>query len=137
MKKIAFIVILLFSTLSNAQANNCNNTVANELTVGAVCNFISWNSSNNSDFWDGAGTNGTCGEADLDDAWGWFDATSTSTTITYNPDSRDAILTLFEGNCDTNGTAVGCSDAGLAGDAETITYNTTIGTRYRVRIKIH
>lgn len=135
MKKITFLLTILFFIKSFGQTNNCNNNGSGQLIVGSSCNLINWNSTNGSDYWDGASTNGTCNEADLDDAWGWFDATSTSTTITYNPDTQDAILTLFEGACNQNGTAVACLDDGLAGDAETIIYATTIGTRYRVRIQ--
>lgn len=60
-------------------------------------------------------------------------ATSTSTTITYNS-TNDAILHLFTGGCSGTMTALACSDSGSSGN-ETITYATTIGTRYRVRIQ--
>ncbi|MBV7269332.1 T9SS sorting signal type C domain-containing protein [Winogradskyella luteola] len=134
-KKILFLIACALSTYAFSQANNCNNNAIGELTVGDSCNFQSWDSNNNSDYWNAADTNGNCNEEDLDDAWGWFNATSTSTTVSYQPYTEDAILTLFEGNCNTNATAVACSDDGFDGDAEVVTYATTIGTRYRVRIQ--
>lgn len=134
-KKITLILIFLFSISAFSQRNNCDNNAGGQLTVSNSCNFQTWDSNNNSDYWDAAGANGNCNEADFDDAWGWFDATSTSTTIAYQPDSRDAILSLFEGGCNPNGTAVACSDTSGNGGIEVIVYPTTIGTRYRVRIQ--
>ena len=136
MKKV-LTTLALATTLSlglNAQtpANNCAGTAGSELTVGSSCNPITWNSANGSDYWNAAAG---CNAADLDDAWGWFNATSTSTTIVYTPTFRDAILTLFEGGCANNMASVACSDVGLGGDPETIVYNTTPGVNYRVRIQ--
>ena len=47
--------------------------------------IITFNSTNNTDYWDDAGIWGVCNEGDFDDAWMWFDATSTSTTAEYMP----------------------------------------------------
>lgn len=129
--KFAFILFaLLISTNSYSQLSDCGNGAAGQLTVGTSCNPVSFNSNNNSDYWDSASG---CNAQDLDDAWGWFDATSTTTTITYNS-AQDAILHLFTGACATGMTALACSDATLSGN-ETITYATTPGTRYRIRIQ--
>ncbi|EAZ95669.1 CHU large protein [Flavobacteria bacterium BAL38] len=114
------------------QRNDCDSNAGGQLTVNSTCTFQTWDSNNSTDYWTSAAG---CNAADLDDAWGWFDAISTSTTITYSPDTRDAILTLFEGACATTMTAVACADAFGNGGDETITYSTTIGQRYRVRIQ--
>ncbi len=130
------ILILMFGlfgiTNTFGQTFDCDDNVGGELTVGTSCTFQTWDSTNNTDYWNSAAG---CNAADLDDAWGWFDAISTSTTITYSPDTRDAILTLFEGACATTMTAVACADAFGNGGDETITYATTPGLRYRVRIQ--
>ncbi|NHN25387.1 hypothetical protein FIA58_006840 [Flavobacterium jejuense] len=121
---------LLFSLNSVGQLNDCGNGAAGQLTVSATCSPVSFDSSNGTDYWNGASG---CNATDNDDAWGWFDATSTSTTITYNS-TRDAVLHLFTGNCSTGMTPIACSDNTWFGD-ETITYPTTPGVRYRIRIQ--
>lgn len=107
-------------------------TTASEFTVTTTCVTSAFNSTTNSDYWNSA--NG-CNATDEDDAWLWFIAIHTSTTITYDPDIRDAVLHLFTGSCATNMTHLTCADANGAGSAETITYATTPGTVYRVRIQ--
>lgn len=128
-------LLLLFTvfgfTDAFGQLSDCGNGAGGQLTVGTNCSSpVAFNSTNNTDYWDGATG---CNASDQDDAWGWFDATSTSTTITYNS-ANDAILHLFTGTCATGMTALACSDNTVTGD-ETITYATTPGVRYRVRIQ--
>lgn len=129
------IACVLFFSFSFGQRNNCDDNAAGEIIVGSTCVTQPLNSSNNSDYWNGAAADGSCSAADLDDVWMWFVATSTSTTITYTPDIRDAILHLFEGNCNTGMTSVACSDNIGNGVAETIVYATTPGTTYRIRVQ--
>ena len=135
-KNLAGIFILLFGLFGTidifAQRNDCDDNAGGELTVNSSCTFTAWNSNNNSDYWNSATG---CNATDQDDAWGWFDAIANSTTITYSPDTRNAVLTLFEGACATTMTAVACADALGNGGDETITYATTPGLRYRVRIQ--
>lgn len=134
--KTTSLLVLLFTVLGFSdvfgQRNDCDNNAGGQLTVNSTCTFQAWNSNNNTDYWNSAAG---CNAADRDDAWGWFDATSTSTTITYSPDTEDAVLTLFQGACAVTMTAVACADAFGAGGDETITFATTIGQRYRVRIQ--
>ena len=114
------------------QRNDCDSNAGGQLTVNSTCTFQTWDSNNNTDYWNSASG---CNAGDYDDAWGWFDATSTSTTITYSPDTEDAVLTLFQGACSATMTSVACADVFGAGGDETITFATTIGQRYRVRIQ--
>lgn len=114
------------------QRNDCDSNAGGQLTVNSTCTFQTWDSNNNTDYWNSATG---CNAGDFDDAWGWFDATSTSTTITYSPDTEDAVLTLFQGACSATMTSVACADVFGAGGDETITFATTIGQRYRVRIQ--
>ncbi|WP_028871516.1 GEVED domain-containing protein [Psychroserpens burtonensis] len=130
-----FTIIICLGLNAQTPSANCNTAAGSELTVGVICNNIAWDSNNNSDYWDGAAG---CFSGDFDDAWGWFTATSTSTTITYEPNAnRDAILTLFDAACDPNMVSLDCSDAGGNGVAETIVFNTVIGIDYKVRIQIY
>lgn len=130
-----FIILTLFSYNLKAQRPGCDNNAAGQITVGSSCSYTSWDSNNNNDWWDNASG---CGGWDGDDVWGWFTATSTSTTITYSADAGfDPVLHLFEGGCATAATltAVACADNTGSGGIETITYATTIGTVYRVRVQ--
>jgi hypothetical protein len=128
-------ILLLFSVISLnfktlAQTNNCAYS-GTSITVGTDCSSPSnFNSTNNSDYWDGFSG---CSSSDNDDAWWWFTATGTSTTITYNSTS-DAVMHLFTGACATNMSALACVDNNSSGE-ETITYATTIGTDYSIRIQ--
>jgi len=128
------VALFMLCGISNVfgQRSDCDSNAGGQLTVNSTCTFQTWDSNNNTDYWNSAAG---CNAADRDDAWGWFDATSTSTTITYSPDSEDAVLTLFQGACSATMASVACADAFGAGGDETITFATTIGQRYRVRIQ--
>jgi hypothetical protein len=126
------IVLALVLGFVYGQQDNCDDLVAGQLTVNTSCTPIAFNSTNSTDYWDSPAG---CSAADEDDAWGWFIATSTSTTITYTPTTQDAILTLLTGACSPTMGYLVCSNIGGAGVTETITYATTIGTKYRVRIQ--
>jgi len=140
MKKSNFYRRSLFLTiwfycLSNiviAQTNQCNNNLAGEVAVNGTCITSVFDTDTNNDYWDG--TDFSCNSTDQDDKWVWFTATANSTTITYNTTS-DAVLHLFEGAaCNINMVPVDCADNTVTGD-ETITYATTIGMVYHVRIQ--
>ena len=130
-------LLLVFCGFNNVfgQSAACGSGVGGQLMVGTTCASVVFNSSANTDYWDGASG---CNSADLDDAWGWFDATATTTTITYSPElNRDAILHVFTGTCSATMTALTCADGWGNGGAETITFTTTIGTRYYVRVQCY
>lgn len=130
-----YLVLFLFFTnfiFSQSSTSNCSITSSSsEILVGSSCNYIDFNLSNNTDYWNGATG---CNAADLDDAWGWFTATSNSTTITYYS-NNDPILHLFTGSCSTSMSPLACSDNIGDGVAETITYNTNPGQKYIIRIQ--
>ena len=134
--KLLYLIITLicFNAASFSQRNNCDNNAGGQLTVGAACVPVTWNSTNNTDYWNNASG---CGATDRDDVWGWFTATSTNTTITYQPAAgRDAILSIFTGACNgTTMTSAACANAGGNGVAETISGPTVIGNNYRVRVQ--
>lgn len=136
-KHTTILTVVLSSLVAiplSAQTNNCNDNAAGQLTVGTTCNPVPFNTQDNVNWWTGSGTYGTCAEL-FGDAWMWFDATSTTTTITYDPLVEDAVLTIFQGACNANGPSIACSDVAGYGGAETITLSTVPGTRYHVRIE--
>ncbi|NMH24584.1 IPT/TIG domain-containing protein, partial [Flavobacterium solisilvae] len=132
-----FFAILIFSFLGFSNiafsqlTNGCGDGAAGQIIVGTNCNFVNFNSNGNTDYWDGASG---CNAGDYDDAWGWFDAISTTTTISYYS-ANDAIIHLFTGSCSTTMTALACADDFGNGGTETITYATTPGVRYRIRVQ--
>jgi len=135
MKKLIKIkTILLFSAIvlnfigyGQLQPNDFCAT-ATALTVNASC--INNTFTMPSSFTNSGGNPATCNGANQDDGWYSFVATATSTTITASA-TQDIIIHLYSA-C---GTLLTCSDATVAGGIETITYATTIGTIYRIRIQ--
>lgn len=105
----------------------------NQFTVGATCTPVTFNKPNG---WAANLTpaGSTCNSGAFSDAFGWFQATSTSTTITYAPNAQDVILHVFSGTCAAP-VQVACADVGLAGVAETVTFTTTVGTSYFFRVQ--
>ncbi|KAB2858823.1 MAG: hypothetical protein F9K09_04595 [Flavobacteriales bacterium] len=134
MKNIYNILLLfIFSGISSfsfAQTSNCAYT-GTALTVGSSCTTVAFNSNNNTNNWTSA--SGCNASPSYDDAWWWFTATATSTTITYNSTS-DAILHLLTGTCSATMSYLACADNTSSGN-ETITYATTIGTNYAIRVQ--
>jgi hypothetical protein len=76
---------------------------------------------------------GTCNSTMQDDAWGWFTATSTFTTVRYQGD-QDAILHLFTGTCAAL-EPLACADAFGGTAPESVTLPTVIGQDYFVRVQ--
>ncbi|ASS48298.1 MAG: hypothetical protein A3D31_19290 [Candidatus Fluviicola riflensis] len=118
-----------------AQSPSCDDVAGAQLAVGTSCTPVTFDSNGNTDYWNSAGTWGFCNELDQDDYWMWFDATGTTTTITYTPSNGDPILTIFDGPCSpTMNSNIACSD-NIGTVPETITMTTVPGTRYRIRIQ--
>lgn len=132
-RKLYLVLFLIFTNFIFSQSNDCSLTsAAGELSVGNSCSYQTFNSNNNSNYWNDATG---CNAGDWDDAWGWFTATSNSTVINYQPTNRDAILHLFTGSCSQTMTSLACSNIGGNGVLETITYATTPGEKYMIRIQ--
>jgi len=130
-----FLVLLASCSLSAfAQTNACNDNAGGQMPVNNSCNYSFFDIDHNNDFWDGATG---CGATDVDATWGWFTATSTSTTITYDPLTAgfDPIVTIFTGACAANMTALTCVNAAGNNGVETVVVPTTNGTVYRVRVQ--
>jgi hypothetical protein len=130
---LCMVVFLCFNVNGFGQtpANDCTTVTAGaQLTVGATCTTTPWDSTNGTNYWQ---SNYTCNATNRDDAWGWFTATSTLTTITYTS-TLNAIVTLFTGACSPTMTSLACADNTTTG-SETMTYPTVIGTIYMIRIQ--
>lgn len=115
-------------------SDNCSYAAANQYPVGAACTLSAFNMPN------AFGANvapTTCNAGAYDDAFGWFTATATSTTITYDPTGLldDPILHILTGPCGGPYTDVACSDIGLGGGNESLTLATTVGTNYLIRVQ--
>ena len=123
-------IFIFVASQTYGQSNECSYS-GTAITVGSSCSYSTFNSNNSTDYW--ANPSG-CGAGSYDDAWWYFTATGTTTTITYTS-NRDAVLHLFTGACATNMTYLACSDATSSG-AETISnYTTVIGQNYAIRIQ--
>ncbi len=127
------LLLVLIGAGEKASAQSSNTCAgANLFTVGTSCSY--------SDF-DVAGTYtatynpGTCSAGSFDDGWGRFVATNTTTTVTFDPDNNHRpILHVFSGSCGSL-TEVACVDAGSTGTNATVTFSTTVGTTYYVRVQ--
>jgi len=131
----SFGVLLLsaVATLVSAQTatDACTYSVGNQYTVGASCSPQTFNKPNT---FTATYLPTGCGASANNDAWGWFTATATSTSITYAPGSGNPRIHLFDGACGSLN-QLACINAGGNGAAETLTYATTIGVNYMIRIQ--
>jgi len=144
LKFALFLLFSLFSLNSFSQTPSdtpCGDPAGSELTVGAAntCNNITWGTASTTSYWT---PDGTCAGGIFDDAWGWFDATSTATEIIYSPNFVNGTIHLFDAGpagapiaCSPTAISVACSNIGGNNVDEIITYATTVGNRYRIRIQ--
>lgn len=79
---------------------------------------------------------GTCNGSFKPAAYGWFIATSPSTTISYGPDdpNSDVILHVYDGAC-SSANEVACVDDNDDGHEEFMTFPTTINDQYMIRVE--
>jgi hypothetical protein len=127
---------LLASLVSQAQtaSDACGYDVGNEYPVDNSCEFRTFNKPST---FTSFTTPANCSGTNNNDAWGWFTATGTSTTITFDPDSdHRPIIHLFTGTCGSL-TQVACNNSGSTGTNAQVVANTTPGTTYLVRIQRH
>lgn len=131
---LGLFLLLTTDLFGQAPSDLCvNSGAANQFPVGASCTPITFNKpvafvANLTP----AGN--TCNSGTFDDAFGWFQATSTATTVRYTPATQDGILHVFSGTCAAP-VEVACADVGGAGVAETVTFATIIGTTYFFRVQ--
>ncbi|MBN2668222.1 MAG: T9SS type A sorting domain-containing protein [Bacteroidales bacterium] len=78
---------------------------------------------------------GSCNSDARDDGWAWFVGDGNSVTVTYNPDSRDAIVHVLAISTGCTISLTGCADDFGNGGSESVTFLSTLGTIYLVRIQ--
>ena len=78
---------------------------------------------------------GSCGSGAYADAYGWFTATSASTSMTFAPNTaQDPVLHILTGACGALTTVVCADDLGPGG-SESISFPTVIGQNYIIRVQ--
>lgn len=128
----ALLLCVAVNAIGQAPSDLCvNSGAANQFPVGATCTPITFNKPNTFAA-NLTPAGGTCNSGAFGDAFGWFQATSTATTVTFAPTGQDAILHVFSGTCAAP-VQVACADAAGAGGAESVSFATTIGTSYFFR----
>ena len=133
-RSLSLLVLLLAVRMTSAQTatDACGFTAGARYTVNSSCTLQAFDKPAS---FVPNGNPGSCGAGNNDDAWGWFQATATTTAITYDPaGAEDAILHVFSGACGALA-LVGCANNGGNGIDETVTIATAIGTNYAVRVQ--
>ncbi len=112
-------------------SDDCAQTMTNQYAVITACQPFGMPLS----FTSGSST-GSCSTLDRD-AYGWFTATSDSTSITILPNNNaDVGLQVFSGSCGTLNLLACIDDRGPTG-LETTTIHTIIGDPYFVRVQVY
>lgn len=130
---IALVVCLaLPDVFAQVSSNTCGTNAANKYPVMTSCYPIAFNKPTS---YTAIHNPGSCNAGANDDAYGWFRASSTTTTITYQPPSGiDAILHILSA-CTGPGIVVACADNVGNGGAETVTITTVVGQNYIIRVQ--
>ena len=128
---LAVLVMFIFATATaQTSSNTCGTLAANKYPVGATCSPISFNKPAS---YTATYNPGGCNSSTNDDAYGWFTAISTTTTITYDPSGTSNGILHILAAC--GGTVLACADNAGNGGAETVTITTVPGTNYIVRVQ--
>jgi|GEM_PF-1906482 len=128
-------ISLLLVNTSYGQTDECDLSPGGEIVVGTDCIMTPFNTDTDNEYWNSIASGAGCGATDGDDKWVWFTATSDFTNISYYSD-MNPVINLFEGApCNPVMTSVACSNSLVWGTYENITYATTIGTVYHVRLQ--
>ena len=78
----------------------------------------------------------SCNSDARDDAWAWITGDGNNITITYTPDTRNAILHVFSVTAPCSVLEIDCSDVGGNGATETVTITPSVlGTIYFIRVQ--
>jgi Secretion system C-terminal sorting domain len=131
-RKILFVFLLAVNYCwAQSPTNDCGTGGGSQLTVGGSCSTTSWDISTAI----GSPALGSCGGTTPSgrDGWGWFTATATSTTVNYTNTNRDAVIYIYSGSCGSL-TYMTCVNAVSGTGTETVTFATTIGNNYFVRV---
>lgn len=127
--------------MAQSATDACTPTVGNEypVSVGTAC---AWTTFNKPNTFTHVHEPNTCssrnGTTSYNDAWGWFTAVNTVTTVTFDPaGNQRPILHVFTGTCGGTLTQVACHNSGGDNVNATVTFTSVIGQVYLVRIQRH
>lgn len=124
----AFLLLSFLQMKAQTPSAAASDATAQQLSVGACAPNLAYNDATVND---PSATN--CGSI-VRDAWLWFDATSTKTSICFfNGSSRNAAIYVYTGMPGSL-TEVACANDMGNGKNEMLILNSTSGTRYRLRI---
>ncbi len=116
--------------------NTCGYNAGNEYPVGSSCTYSNFDKPSS---FTATYTASGCSGGNYDDAWGWFTATGTATSITFDPDNNHrSIIHVYTGTCTAGLSQVACVNSGGNGNNAVITNMITVpGQDYMVRIQRH
>lgn len=106
---------------------------ATTLTPGSSCTYTTFDLAGSLTKSSNAASNCNSGSI-VDDAWAKFVATGTSSTVNYTNTNRDAAIWIYSGSSCSALTQVTCADAVNGNGTETVTFTTTVGATYWIRI---
>ena len=132
------LVFALALGAANAQTatNTCGYAAGKEYSVSAE-SACSWQSFNKPAAFTAGLVASGCSGGNNGDAWGWFKAVSTSTTITFDPNTNvRPIMHVYTGACGSL-TQVDCVNSGSNGSNAVLSLTTVIGQDYMIRIQRH
>ncbi len=131
-KVMALAWAMCLISVSSAQSDACSYAAGSRYTVNNACVYQNFDKPTS--FVPNLAPT-TCGGGNFDDAFGWFTATATTTSISYDPDDfHNPIMHIYSGACATL-TYLTCVNTGGNGAIETISLTTVIGTNYLIRIQ--
>ncbi len=134
-KKISLLfVFLIFATKTFCQtpSNTCSTSAFQQLPVNNFpctnATLLPWNINTNITA-PSPVCNGVTGAGR--DGWGWFTATTTISNVEYANKNGDAMVFIYSA---CGGALVACADDWIINNPEILTFPTTVGSNYYIRI---
>lgn len=133
---VLMFALALGAASAQTATNTCGYTAGNDYSVSAAPDCV-WQTFNKPAAFTAALTASGCSGGNYDDAWGWFTAVSTSTTITFDPNANvRPIMHVYTGVCGSLN-QVDCVNGGSNGSNAVLNLTTVIGQNYMIRIQRH
>ncbi len=129
-RMLALILLIVVSKNVNAQ-DECSS--ATTLTPGSTCSYTTFNLAGSLTKSTNAVTSCSSGSI-VDDAWAKFTATGTSSTVNYLNTDRNAGIWIYSGSSCSSLTQLTCVNSVNGTGTETVTFATTNGSTYYIRI---
>jgi hypothetical protein len=130
-----FFILITADCFSQTFSTNCSVSGFQQLPVNAspCTNFtlISWSVNTPVNAPNNPTCNGVIGAGR--DGWGWFTATTTISNVEYVNKNGDAMIFIYSGTC-AGLVQIACADDWIVNNPEIVTFPTTVGSNYYVRI---